>query len=72
MVIDRKELQAEYSNKHRLEISSICKSIAVTTPTHYDATEAHIEEAVRLGATITGSLRRLLLHLQQGQLGSQQ
>ena len=53
MVIERKELQAKYSKKHRLEISSICKNIGVTTATHDDATEAHIKEAITLGATIS-------------------
>ena len=53
MVIERKELQAKYSEKHRLEISSICKNIGVTTATHDDATEAHIKEAITLGATIS-------------------
>ncbi|MDA9314574.1 alpha-D-ribose 1-methylphosphonate 5-triphosphate diphosphatase [Alphaproteobacteria bacterium] len=52
MVIERKELQAKYSKKHRLEISSICKNIGVTTATHDDATETHIKEAITLGATI--------------------
>ena len=53
MVIERKELQAKYSKKHRLEISSMCKNIGVTTATHDDATEAHIKEAITLGATIS-------------------
>ena len=53
MVIERKELQAKYSKKHRLEISSICRNIGVTTATHDDATEAHIKEAITLGATIS-------------------
>ena len=53
MVIERKELQAKYSKKHRQEISSICKNIGVTTATHDDATEAHIKEAITLGATIS-------------------
>ena len=53
MVIERKELQAKYSTKHRQEISSICKNIGVTTATHDDATEAHIKEAITLGATIS-------------------
>ena len=53
IVIERKELQAKYSKKHRLEISSMCKNIGVTTATHDDATEAHIKEAITLGATIS-------------------
>ena len=53
MVIERKELQAKYSKKHRLEISSMCKNIGVTIATHDDATEAHIKEAITLGATIS-------------------
>lgn len=53
MVVERKELQAKYSKKHRLEISSMCKNIGVTTATHDDATEAHINEAITLGATIS-------------------
>jgi alpha-D-ribose 1-methylphosphonate 5-triphosphate diphosphatase len=53
MVIERKELQAKYSKKHRLVISSMCKNIGMITATHDDATEAHIEEAVGLGATIS-------------------
>ena len=53
MVIERKELQAKYSKKHRLEISSMCKNMGVTTATHDDATEAHIKEAITLGATIS-------------------
>ena len=53
MVIERKELQAKYSKKHRLEISSMCKNIGVTIATHDDATETHIKEAIKLGATIS-------------------
>ena len=53
MVIERKELQAKYSKKHRLEISSMCKNIGVTIATHDDATETHIKEAITLGATIS-------------------
>lgn len=50
---DRKQLQIVYSTKHRTKIAQLCISHGLIMATHDDATTAHIDEAVELGATIS-------------------
>jgi alpha-D-ribose 1-methylphosphonate 5-triphosphate diphosphatase len=53
MVINRKQNQALYSDKHRLAIATDCRDRDMVTASHDDATDAHIEEADSLGVSIS-------------------
>lgn len=52
LVAQRKEFQAEYSDKHRHSLAQSCRDKGVVMASHDDATDAHIEEADALGVTI--------------------
>jgi alpha-D-ribose 1-methylphosphonate 5-triphosphate diphosphatase len=42
-----------YADKHRVALSDACDSLGIPMASHDDATEAHVEEAVSLGISIS-------------------
>ncbi|NQW08644.1 MAG: alpha-D-ribose 1-methylphosphonate 5-triphosphate diphosphatase [Alphaproteobacteria bacterium] len=53
MIVDRKEAQGLYSDKHRRALAEMARAAGHVLASHDDATEAHVEEAVELGLTIS-------------------
>lgn len=53
MLIDRKEAQALYSDKHRRTLAAMARDAGHVLASHDDATEEHVKEAAELGLTIS-------------------
>lgn len=53
MIIDRKEAQALYSDKHRKALVEMARDAGHPIASHDDATVDHVEEAVEMGLTIS-------------------
>jgi alpha-D-ribose 1-methylphosphonate 5-triphosphate diphosphatase len=53
MIIDRKEAQALYSDKHRKALVEMARAAGHPIASHDDATVEHVDEAVAMGLTIS-------------------
>ena len=52
MIVTRQKLQASLAPRQRQYVADICRTRGISLATHDDATPAHVEEAISVGATM--------------------